>query len=38
MVKDSPRTTAGELLKIVKSWGEKTIKKNPTAPTSPHVV
>ncbi len=27
MVKDSP-TTAGELLKIVKSWGEKTIKKN----------
>ncbi len=38
MAKDSPRTTAGELQKIVESWGQKTLKKNcQTAPTSPHV-
>ncbi len=37
MTKDSPRTTAGELQKIVESWGQKA-KKNQTAPTSPHVV
>ncbi len=34
MAKDSPRTTAGELQKIVESLGQKTL----TAPTSPHVV
>ncbi len=39
MDKDSPRTTAGELQKIVESQGQKTLKKNgQTAPTSPHVV
>ncbi len=39
MAKDSPRTTAGELQKIVESRGQKTLKKNSqTAPTSPHVV
>ncbi len=39
MAKDSPRTTAGELQKIVESRGQKTLKKNnQTAPTSPHVV
>ncbi len=27
MVKDSPRTTTGELQKIVESWGQKTFKK-----------
>ncbi len=27
MAKDSPRTTAGELQKIVESWGQKTLKK-----------
>ncbi len=26
MVKDSPRTTAGEMQKIVESWGQKTPK------------
>ncbi len=37
--KDSQRTTAGELQKIVESRGQKTFKKNcKTAPTSPHVV
>ncbi len=39
MAKYSPRTTAGELQKIVESRGQKTFKKNgQTAPTSPHVV
>ncbi len=40
MAKDSPRTTAGELQKIVESRGQKTFKnKNgQTPPTSPHVV
>ncbi len=39
MSEDSPRTTAGELQKIVVSRGKKTFKKNcQTAPTSPHVV
>ncbi len=38
VAKDSPRTTAGELQKIVESWGQKTLKKCQTAPTSPHVV
>ncbi len=39
MAKDSSRTTAGELQKIVESRGQKTVKKNcQTAPTSPHVV
>ncbi len=39
MAKDSPRTTAGELQKIVETRGQKTLKKNcQTAPTSPHVV
>ncbi len=39
MAKDSTRTTAGELQKIVESRGQKTLKKNrQTAPTSPHVV
>ncbi len=36
-----PRTTAGELQKIVESRGQKTLKKKKkgqTAPTSPHVV
>ncbi len=34
VVKDSPRSTAGELQKIVASLGQK----NQTAPTLPHVV
>ncbi len=39
MAKDSPRTTAGELQKIVESRGQKTfLKKCQTAPISPHVV
>ncbi len=39
MAKESPRTTAGELQKIVESRGQKTLNKNSqTAPTSPHVV
>ncbi len=39
MAKDSPRTTAGELQKVVESQGQKTLKKNcQIAPTSPHVV
>ncbi len=39
MAKDFPRTTAGELQKIVESRGQKTLKTNcQTAPTSPHVV
>ncbi len=39
MAKDSPRTTVGELQKIVESQGQKTLKKkSQTAPTSPHVV
>ncbi len=36
MAKNSPRTTAGELPKIVESRGQKTLKRNcQTAPTSP---
>ncbi len=35
VAKDSPRTIAGELQKIVESRGQKTLK---IAPTSPHVV
>ncbi len=27
MAKDTSRTTAGELQKIVESWGQKTLKK-----------
>ncbi len=39
VAKDSPRTTAGELQKIVESRGQKTLKRNcRTTPTSPHVV
>ncbi len=39
MDKDSPRTTAEELQKIVESQGQKTIKqKSQTAPTSPNIV
>ncbi len=38
MAKDSPRITAGELQRLVESWGQKAEKKNQTAPTSPHVV
>ncbi len=34
----TPRTTAGELQKIVESRGQKTLKNCHTAPTSPHVV
>ncbi len=38
MVKDSPRSTAGELQKIVESRGQKTFQTNcQTAPTSSHV-
>ncbi len=37
MAKDSPRTTAGELQKIVLFGGQKTLKNSQTAPTS-HVV
>ncbi len=34
MAKDSPRTTAGELQKIVESRGQKALKKKiQTAPT-----
>ncbi len=34
MAKDSPRTTAGELQRLVESRGQKTLKKNSqTAPT-----
>ncbi len=38
MAKDSPRITAGELQRLVESWGQKPKKKNQTSPTSPHVV
>ncbi len=38
MAKDSSRTTAGKLQKIVESRGQKTLKNCQTAPTSPHVV
>ncbi len=38
MAKDSPKTTAGELQKIVESWGQKPKKNCQTAPTSPHVM
>ncbi len=37
MAKDSLRTTAGELQKIVESQGQKTLKKN-CQTTSPHAV
>ncbi len=38
MAKDSPKTTAGELQKIVESRVKKTLKKKyQTAPTSPRV-
>ncbi len=39
MAKDSPRITAGELQRLVESWGQKP-KKNiyQTSPISPHVV
>ncbi len=39
MAKDSPRTTAGELQKIVEARGQKTFLRNcQTAPTSLHVI
>ncbi len=39
MAKDPPRTTAGELQKIVESRGQKTLQTIcQTAPTSPYVV
>ncbi len=39
MAKDSPRTTDGELQKIVESRGQKTLKKIVKQPLpSPHVV
>ncbi len=38
MAKDSPRTTAGELCRLVESWGQKPKKKNQTSHKSPHVV
>ncbi len=39
MAKDSPRITAGELQRLVESWGQKPKKKkNQTSPISPHVV
>ncbi len=39
MAKDSPRITAGELQRLVESWGQKPKKKkNQTSPKSPHVV
>ncbi len=39
MAKDSPRITAGELQRLVESWGQKPKKKKKkTSPKSPHVV
>ncbi len=41
MAKDSPRITAGELQRLVESWGQKPKKKiyiYQISPTSPHVV
>ncbi len=39
MAKDSPRITAGELQRLVESWGQKPKKYiYQTAPKSPHVV
>ncbi len=40
MAKDSQRITAGELQRLVESWGQKSPPppKKKTAPTSPHVV
>ncbi len=38
MAKDSPTITAGELQRLVVSWGQKPKKKNQTSPKSPHVV
>ncbi len=38
MAKDSPTITAGELQRLVESWGQKPKKKNQTSPKSPHVV
>ncbi len=34
----SPKITAGKLQKTVESQGQKTLKQNQTAPTSPHAV
>ncbi len=38
MAKDSPRTTAGELQKIVESWGQKTLKKIVKQPLYHHML
>ncbi len=39
MAKDSPRITAGELQRLVESWGQKPKKYiYQTSPTSAHVV
>ncbi len=39
MAKDSPRITAGELQRLVESWGQKPkIYIYQTSPTSAHVV
>ncbi len=38
MTKDSSRITAGELQRLVESWGQKPEKINQTSPISPHVV
>ncbi len=38
MAKDSPRITAGELQRLVESWGQKPKKITQTSPISPHVV
>ncbi len=38
MAKDSPTITAGELQRLVESWGQKPKKKNQTSPKLPHVV
>ncbi len=39
VAKDSPTITAGELQRLVESWGQKPKKKkNQTSPKSPHVV
>ncbi len=38
MTKDCPRTTAGELLKIVESHGQKTLKKIVKQPLFHHML
>ncbi len=39
MTKDSPTITAGELQRLVESWGQNPPPpKNQTSPKSPHVV